>query len=260
MKSSSQSQAAISGGENSSTGLTINLLALSQLQSDPDKATVIAAFERAAAVWTARIKSPVTVSMKIDYGSNRANGTAFPSDILGSTSSGSISDYYPSVRAKLIGSASDPVTELGIYNSLPASVIPTDTGDGSVIAISRSLSQTLGFLSPEPDTVVATISFNKTFAFDFNPDDGIDPGKIDFVGVAAHEIGHALGFTSNSGEGSTAQVALWDMFRFRPGTTSGTFPSAQRIMSMRGTQVYFTGQTFVGGTNELGLSTGGAEP
>ncbi len=42
----------------------------------------------------------------------------------------------------------------------------------------------------------ASISFNSTFAFDFNPNDGIDSGSIDFVGVATHEIGHALGFTS----------------------------------------------------------------
>ena len=258
----SANQQNVMGGQDSSTGLTISLLALSQLASDANRSTVVAAFQRAAAVWTARIKSPVTINIKIDYGVNRPDGSAFPSGVLGSTSSGSISVDYTTARQRLLQTASsaDPV----LYNSLPGSIIPTDTGDGSVISVSRSLSQPLGLIPLNPNDIVATIAFNKNFAFDFNSDDGINPGSIDFVAVATHEIGHALGFVSNAGEGSTTPMSVWDMFRFRPGTTSNTFNSAQRIMSIGGSQVYFTGQTFVVGgnisTNELGLSTGGPDP
>lgn len=42
----------------------------------------------------------------------------------------------------------------------------------------------------------AFIQFNSNFAFDFDPTNGIGAGSFDFVGVAAHEIGHALGFVS----------------------------------------------------------------
>lgn len=42
----------------------------------------------------------------------------------------------------------------------------------------------------------AFIQFNSNFAFDFDPDNGIGAGLYDFVGVATHEIGHALGFIS----------------------------------------------------------------
>ena len=42
----------------------------------------------------------------------------------------------------------------------------------------------------------AEITFSTGFAFDFDPSNGIDFDKFDFVGVATHEIGHALGFTS----------------------------------------------------------------
>jgi hypothetical protein len=42
----------------------------------------------------------------------------------------------------------------------------------------------------------AAITFSSNFAFDFNPTNGISAGQYDFIGVAIHEIGHALGFTS----------------------------------------------------------------
>lgn len=42
----------------------------------------------------------------------------------------------------------------------------------------------------------AKVTFNSIFAFDFNPTDGIGEGKIDFIGTAIHEFGHALGFVS----------------------------------------------------------------
>ena len=41
-----------------------------------------------------------------------------------------------------------------------------------------------------------SVTFSSNFNFDFNPTDGITAGQFDFIGVAIHEIGHALGFVS----------------------------------------------------------------
>lgn len=250
--------------DNSATGLTINFVALSQLQNDPQRDAVIAAFQRAAAVWTDRIKSPITISINIDYGPNLPGGGAFPTNVLGSTSSRRTLIDYPSARANLLAGSSG-AAETSILNGLPASFVPTDVGNGGVVAVSRSVAFALGIPVTTPsDTNVATMAFNKNFPFDFNPDNGIQFNQTDFIAVAVHEIGHALGFTSGAGQGSTATPTLWDLYRFRPGTTTGTFGTAQRVMSIGGgSQVYFTGQTFtVSGvpTNELGLSTGGPDP
>jgi len=64
----------------------------------------------------------------------------------------------------------------------------------------------------------ADITFSSEFAFDFDPTDGIAAGMQDFVSVATHEIGHALGFTSGTdyydiagGNGPYADLEIgWD--------------------------------------------------
>ncbi|HXQ71335.1 MAG TPA: NF038122 family metalloprotease, partial [Pyrinomonadaceae bacterium] len=187
----------------------------------------------------------------------------FPQNVLGSTSSRRTLIDYPSARTNLLASSSG-APETTTYNALPSSFIPTDVGNGGVVAVSRSVAFALGIPVTVPsDTNVATMAFNKNFPFDFNPDNGIQFNQTDFIAVAVHEIGHALGFTSGAGQGSTATPALWDLYRFRPGTTTGTFGTAQRVMSIGGSQTYFTGQTFVVSgvtTTELGLSTGGPDP
>ena len=247
--------------ENGPNGLTIQLNALSQLQSDSNRNTVIAAFQRAADIWSARIKTPITITINIDYGFNRPNGSAFPDGVVGSTSSGAVSVDYSMARARLLGGSASG-TESAIYNSLPTTSVPVNTGNGSTVEVARSLGQAMGFVPLNPNQAVATIAFNKDMPFDFNPDNGINISSLDFVGTAAHEIGHALGFISNAGGGSTAPLSTWDLFRFRSGTTPTTFPTAQRIMTTGGTQVFYTTQGyFVEGntTNELGLSTGGPD-
>ena len=40
------------------------------------------------------------------------------------------------------------------------------------------------------------VTFSSNFNFDFDPTDGISDDTFDFIGVAIHEIGHALGFVS----------------------------------------------------------------
>lgn len=236
--------------------LTIILRATANLDAN---SAAKAAFVRAAAAWENVIASPVTIYVDVDYG-NTNFGETWPKNVLGSTSAPSLINVsYTTVRNSLLNGAST-AAKLAVYNALPTGSLPTDTGTGSAssVSVSASIARAIGLLDPtaQPSELAARIGFNSELVtYDFDPSNGIV--GTDFEAVATHEIGHALGFTSASGSSTNTRPAIWDFYRFRSGTTSATFTTAQRIMTSGGptlnSQYYF-----VPGATELGLSDGGS--
>ncbi len=64
------------------------------------------------------------------------------------------------------------------------------------VRLNRANAKAIGLVAANDVGVDAAITFSSDFTFDFDPSDGIDAGAIDFVGVAIHEIMHAMGFES----------------------------------------------------------------
>jgi hypothetical protein len=97
----------------------------------------------------------------------------------------------------------------------------------------------------------ASIAFSSSIDWDFNRSDGIGSGQFDFVGTAAHEIGHALGFLSGvdlldansngraDNDSAFTYVSPLDLFRYSPdsknaGTIDWTADSRSKYLSADG--------------------------
>jgi hypothetical protein len=245
--------------EEEQTGLRIILRGTPQLDQFPQATD---ALMQAASVWESLIATPITLVIDVDFGPTRF-GVPYPNpNTLGSTLGQMIGgDVYPQVRDQLMAGASSEDERI-LYQSLPVEAVPTDLGDTVRMFAPSGTFRALGLIAPvaDPDPEQApfgdppSIGFNSAFNWDFNPDDGIDVDKVDFVGVTIHEMGHALGLSSlverqSSAPNAPAVLTIWDLFRFRPGE-GFDFSTAQRLLSSGNDQVFFADGP------ELSLSTG----
>ncbi len=63
-------------------------------------------------------------------------------------------------------------------------------------SVLKAIGVTPTYAANNPGQRDGSVSFSDAFLFDFDPTDGVAAGAFDFVGIAIHEIGHALGFRS----------------------------------------------------------------
>jgi len=198
----------------------------SALSSNPQ---ALAAFNRAAVQWEALFSDPVTVTIDANLIS------IADSNVLGQASSVELFDFFNTVRGLMIADAGPTEPALAFLPTAAqfSAYIPpgfsffTSAGQ-PVILGSKANFKALGYNAANLDTLFgasdANIEFNSNFTFDYDNSDGVTSGTVDFESVAAHEIGHALGFLSivdrvdtlvgSSQTGAIAPFTL-DLFRFR---------------------------------------------
>jgi hypothetical protein len=212
----------------------INIVAGSTLQGN---APALAAFERAAAQWKAFISDPIVVNIDADLANLGS------SSIIGQSAAVLLVASYATVRNAMVSDAALDAGD-GIAASIPVAMSflypPLYTATGNLIATKANL-KAIGFtgLDGTFGSSDGSITFNTQFSFDFDNSDGVTPGTVDFETVAAHEIGHTLGFISSVDDVDTSpfpgsvSAAPLDLYRFEDGTvndpaTTGDFATFAR--------------------------------
>jgi hypothetical protein len=211
----------------------------------PENAPALAAIQRAVAQWTQVIADPITVNIDADL-------TLLNPGVVSSTTPRVLIGGYPLVRDAMVADgAAEP--DDAITAALPTLAeanfsLPAGFAFGMNMQGTKANIKALGFAALVDalfGPLDGTIRFNTDFAFDFDNSDGVGPGLFDFETVAAHEIGHVLGFISDLeyinqllALGLTSQN-IWpttlDLFRFADGgandpTTSAEFTTFPRSM------------------------------
>lgn len=202
-------------------------------------AAAIAGFVAAGNRWSAIFDDPITVNIDIAF-------APLGPGILGQASSTMYFGPYMAYKPGFIADASSAADALAVAN-LPGG--PTvgalmnhtfENGNSDTAYYDNNGSynneaflstaaqlKALGLIPGNGVGQDADISFSSSFPFDFNPNDGITLGEFDFVGMATHEIGHAMGFVSgvdgrdyNPGFPENTpglEQTLMDLFRYSAG-------------------------------------------
>ena len=161
-----------------------------------------AGFVQAGQLWSDILTDNITVNITAGY-------TSLGSGILGQASSNTVGLSYSQVKTALTTDATtaDDATAVANLPSGSSLVFRTNdrtgtritdnnaTANNTTLDVNRANAKALGLLAPSTSED-ALIEFSSNFSWDFDRSNGISAGSYDFIGVAAHEIGHALGFVS----------------------------------------------------------------
>lgn len=268
--------AVIAAMATSASALTINLIDTGGVTGSPAEA----GFRAAAHFWETVLTNDAVLNINVGYSDLGPN-------VLGGTFS-NLLQYVPidAYYGALAATASSALDAQAVLNLSPTNgsggvsvLVPGYTSPGfgidastsrlapddainSTIALSTANAKALG-ANLGPNVIDADIQFSNTFAFDFDPTNGIKTETYDFIAVATHEIGHALGFLSAADDfdyfsGYTGSVddSWWgyglDMFRYSANGGSPSLdwrPNSSSYFSIDGGQSALMNGYFSTGTN-----------
>jgi len=190
----------VPGGSNLADMLAGNQGAANQTLAN----NVVAGFDAAGHLWASQFNDPITINVGINF-------AALGAGILGSTGNNTIGATYAATRNALIADQTSADDATAVANLQPGPSLDFLTNDTSLVAspvirdndgsannavldIPRGDAKALGLLAPNNAALDGNITFATAFNWNFSQNPG--GSEFDFIGVAAHEIGHLMGFVS----------------------------------------------------------------
>lgn len=170
----------------------------------------IAGFTAAGNIWSGLLSDAVTINMTV--GTDSLNP-----GVLAQAGSTQATYSYSSFRSALAADATSATdtTAVGTLSlgstfdmlinrtsnnpngSGSATAYLDNDGDAnnSTVRLTNANAKAVGLMGASA-AEDAKITFGNAFTWDYDPSNGITAGAYDFIGIAVHEIGHALGFIS----------------------------------------------------------------
>lgn len=141
----------------------------------------------AASIIDAMILNPVTITLQVGFGED--NGLALAAGMLAEAQPAyGLLQTYDQVATELRHAVTS-ADQATFASYLPQS----DPANGAKYFVSVAQAIAWGVVPGPAGQIDGYAGFSSTFPFDYDPSDGITSGTYDFVGVALHELTHALG-------------------------------------------------------------------
>ena len=185
-------------------------------------------FHAAAKYWESVILDDVTVNIRVGF-------SDLGPTTLGSASSSSALYSTTAYKAALTASATSDIDTSVVAN--------LDDLTSTNYRVYTALGKALGLYEGVGNND-STIRFNSTSLWDFNTNDGFTGYSSDFVGVAVHEIGHALGWASGVTQSGNGQAANTDVLRYQDGEWSMAW-GGEPYLSIDGGETQLFGRSWM---------------
>ena len=207
------------------TGTTTTSPFVINVNWDASVASAPAAFQPAvmAAVQYLESQFSDAVTMNIDVGYGELAGYSLGSS-LGSSGGYSVSVGYSSLLSAL-SADQKTASDASVVGSMPSTMPVSGT-----LKVSTAEGKALGLVAANSTALDGYIGLSSSYAFDYNPSDGITAGSYDFNGVVLHEITELMGRTMDFGATTSQNYTFYDLLHYSaPGvrdlsaTTPGYF-------------------------------------
>jgi hypothetical protein len=154
---------------------------------------------------------PMTITVNVSF-------QVLSPGVLGSTGSSSGYVSYSPARAQIVQDMDLGVVDDTIQAFLPSgSTCPVRYSSGNTVTNETRVFFNFAAWKAVDGTVSgadASMTLNSSFAFDYDPSNGITTGQYSFQDIIIHETGHAMGFTSGV-DFRFRDMDVLDLFRFQ---------------------------------------------
>jgi len=180
------------------------------------------AMEQAASMWEEKFSDPITVLFNVDIAGSEAFGSA-SNALMSNSATRTRYGLYPVTLAMefdadsnaeelAVESINTPIAIAEFNGIRDARDVYMTSANAKALGLSIGQDPLFGAAPHNGADAIILINSAQMDLLDFNRDDDIDSDKFDFVGVFAHEIGHALGFISAT-DYVDANPAIGEEFR-----------------------------------------------